>query len=728
MSQRLHGEAQRAWSCQNAAMRWVLVVAALAVGGASVPTTVAAAGDWVTVAPMPTARGGLAAVTGADGHIYAIGGFGGANGSELSTVESYSPTTNSWATKAPMPTARGSFAAALGHDGRIYAIGGDGPCGVFTKVEAYTPTTKKWATVASMPIGRSGLAAATGADGRIYAIGGRTCGTSSLATVEAYTPATNRWATVASMPTPRADLAAATGPDGRIYAFGGDSSSNPCVPGGVSTVDVYTPTTNSWATAAPMPAPLSCLAAATGADGRIYAIDGAGAAGYFTNSLFAYTPGTNSWAILTTLTSPRSNLAAATAPDGRIYGIGGVSPLSSAHPYVNTNEAYATAVSAATTPVPSATPRPRPVVNAAIPHPSGVPVPVIVIFAVAGIGVVVGLGLFARSRREGQPAFAQTGAASELAISSRESAVIRQQARAPDAPRVVSATEPVLLFRRAVPEEPVLAGVEDPSSHAKPQAPEAAATASVEAPVVPAHIVEPVSAAEPQVAAEVATASVDESVVPAPLDVPEALAIAGPVAQLDDAPGNGPSTTIFLCYRREDTSGYAGRLFDALVARFGEASVFMDIDTIAPGQDFVQVIEAALVDCEIVLVLIGPNWLSARDKRKRRRLDNPADFVRMEIEGALSRGLRVLPVLMGGAEVPSSRELPASLAALTRRHAFEISDRRWRYDVQALLAALLVQSKALARAVAANSPNEAHSSEERGTSASPGHSDEPTQP
>lgn len=153
-------------------------------------------------------------------------------------------------------------------------------------------------------------------------------------------------------------------------------------------------------------------------------------------------------------------------------------------------------------------------------------------------------------------------------------------------------------------------------------------------------------------------------------------------------------------------------------------SVFMDIDTIAPGQDFVQVIEAALVDCEIVLVLIGPNWLNARDKRKRRRLDNPDDFVRMEIEGALSRGLRVLPVLVGGAEIPSSRELPPSLALLARRHAFDVSDRRWRYDVQALLAALLVQSKALANAVAAGSPGEAHPSEGRRSDASPPSPDE----
>jgi len=689
-------EAQPPWPSQNAGMRWLFVAGAVGFVAASAQTSAAAAGGWATLAPLPTSHsGGLAAVTGPDGHIYAIGGFSAPGTSSLNTAEAYTPGSKTWATMAPMPTARGDLAAAAGHDGRIYAMGGDGPCMDFSKVEAYTPGTNSWAAVASMPTSRTGLAAATGADGRLYAIGGRTCSGGVVATVEAYTPATNSWATVASMPTPREYLAAATGPDGRIYAIGGTSDTISCEGGSFfNTVEVYTPSSNSWVTAASMATPRSCLAAATGADGRIYAIGGTvGDGGFFTNSVEAYAPSSNSWATVDALPSPRSHLAAATGPDGRVYAIGGDGTGAA-------NEAYDTKVSLPATPVPSAVSRPRPVVNT-VQHPSGLPVPVIVLFAVAGSGVVVGAGLLARRRRGGALALARAGATNEPSISRRESQVIRRQAPAPDARTIDSAPAPVVPVQRDVSEAPVIVPTPEPVVTAQPEVSEAPV-------IVPTP--EPVVAAQPEAPAVPVIAPVEKPVVTDKQPIPEAPAVA-PVGELDEAAVKGPSATVFLCYRREDSSGYAGRLFDALVARFGENSVFMDIDTIAPGQDFVDVIEAALVDCEIVLVLIGPSWLNARDKRKRRRLDNPDDFVRMEIEGALSRGLRVLPVLVGGAEIPSSRELPPSLALLARRHAFDVSDRRWRYDVQALLAALLVQSKALAKAVAAGSPNEAHPSQ-----------------
>src|ERR1700736_235817 len=233
-------------------MRRLLVLAAVGFVAAVVPISAAATGGWATLASMTAARGGLVAVTGSDGHIYAIGGFTRTNQGEANIVEAYTPGSNTWATTAPLPTGRGCLARAAGHDGRIYAIGGDGPCIDFSKVEAYTPGTNSWATVASMPTSRTGLAAATGSDGRIYALGGQTCHGGAVSTVEAYTPATNSWATVASMPTPRSDLAAATGPDGRIYAIGGSADPNLCA-SGLNTVEVYTPTTNTWATAASMP-------------------------------------------------------------------------------------------------------------------------------------------------------------------------------------------------------------------------------------------------------------------------------------------------------------------------------------------------------------------------------------------------------------------------------------------------------------------------------------------
>jgi N-acetylneuraminic acid mutarotase len=180
---------------------------------------------WTTVAAMATARHGLAAVTGPDGRIYAIGGSG--SGVSLNTVEAYNPTTNTWTTVANMPTARTYLAAATGPDGRIYvyAMGGfqEGNGKRLNTVEAYNTKTNTWTTVASMPTARNALAAATGRDGRIYAIGGHTVG-GMPNTVEAYNPTTNttnKWTTVASMPTGRGQLAAATGRDGRIYVIGG---------------------------------------------------------------------------------------------------------------------------------------------------------------------------------------------------------------------------------------------------------------------------------------------------------------------------------------------------------------------------------------------------------------------------------------------------------------------------------------------------------------------------
>jgi WD40 repeat protein len=173
---------------------------------------------------MPTARGGLAAVTGPDGRIYAIGG--NAPGKSLNTVEAYDPTTNTWATVANMPTARVYLTAATGPDGRIYAIGGyqesDGKR--LDTVEAYDTKTKTWSTVASLPTARNALAAATGPDGRIYAIGGHNGG-GMLNTVEAYNPSTNKWTVVSNMGTGRGQLAATTGRDGRIYVIGGGNVS-----------------------------------------------------------------------------------------------------------------------------------------------------------------------------------------------------------------------------------------------------------------------------------------------------------------------------------------------------------------------------------------------------------------------------------------------------------------------------------------------------------------------
>jgi hypothetical protein len=133
---------------------------------------------------------------------------------------------------------------------------------------------------------------------------------------------------------------------------------------------------------------------------------------------------------------------------------------------------------------------------------------------------------------------------------------------------------------------------------------------------------------------------------------------------------------IFISYRREDTEFAAALLFDRLVAHFGEGQIFKDIDSIEPGDVFADVIRAALASCEVVLVLIGDQWLMTSDDNEQRRLDDPADFVRLEIEAALARHIPVIPVLVGRASIPRAAELPSSLAELAERQAFELSPAR----------------------------------------------------
>jgi hypothetical protein len=154
-------------------------------------------------------------------------------------------------------------------------------------------------------------------------------------------------------------------------------------------------------------------------------------------------------------------------------------------------------------------------------------------------------------------------------------------------------------------------------------------------------------------------------------------------------------SAIFVNYRRDDSAGHAGRLFDRLSGRFPDR-VFMDIDKIEPGIDFVGVIEEAVGCCEVLIVVIGRAWLSATDAAGRRRLDNPSDFVRLEIAAALDRSIRIIPVLVEGAVMPAPEELPPELARLTRRNAIELSDARWTFDVDRLLQTIegVLQDKA----------------------------------
>lgn len=146
--------------------------------------------------------------------------------------------------------------------------------------------------------------------------------------------------------------------------------------------------------------------------------------------------------------------------------------------------------------------------------------------------------------------------------------------------------------------------------------------------------------------------------------------------------------TIFLSYRREDSAGHTGRLADALGARFGVAHVFRDIEGIEPGEDFVEAVRREIATCDVVLVVIGRDWLDVRDAAGRRRLDDPADHVRQEIAAALERDVRVIPVLVENAVMPRQAELPADIAPLARRNALPLSDVGWDDDVARLAAAI----------------------------------------
>jgi hypothetical protein len=145
---------------------------------------------------------------------------------------------------------------------------------------------------------------------------------------------------------------------------------------------------------------------------------------------------------------------------------------------------------------------------------------------------------------------------------------------------------------------------------------------------------------------------------------------------------------IFLNYRRGDDPGFTGRLFDRLEDHFPSDQLFMDVDSIEPGLDFVQVLDEQVSRCDVLLAVIGRGWLDATDRTGARRLDNPKDFVRIEIESALGRGIRVIPVLVNEAAMPREQDLPESLKPFARRNAIRLTHEKFRADVAGLVKAL----------------------------------------
>src|SRR5271155_3549763 len=142
----------------------------------------------------------------------------------------------------------------------------------------------------------------------------------------------------------------------------------------------------------------------------------------------------------------------------------------------------------------------------------------------------------------------------------------------------------------------------------------------------------------------------------------------------------GKMGAVFISYRRGDSEGQARALSLELEQFLGKDSVFMDVDSIALGRDFRQILLERLDTCNIVLVLIGPNWLEARDASGNRRLESPTDFVRQEIATSLKRNIAVTPVLLQGASMPLPERLPEDLKDLAFRNGFELSHIRWESD------------------------------------------------
>ena len=153
-------------------------------------------------------------------------------------------------------------------------------------------------------------------------------------------------------------------------------------------------------------------------------------------------------------------------------------------------------------------------------------------------------------------------------------------------------------------------------------------------------------------------------------------------------PGSAAAARVFITYRREETAAHAGRLYDAMVARFGEANVFMDVD-MAPGVDFVERITEAVAACHVLIVVMGPRWATVEDEQGRARIADPEDFVRLEVETALRRpDVTPIPVLVAGARMPHREDLPPEVRAITRRNALQLDDQRWRNDVGRLVSTL----------------------------------------
>src|SRR5258707_13523828 len=145
---------------------------------------------------------------------------------------------------------------------------------------------------------------------------------------------------------------------------------------------------------------------------------------------------------------------------------------------------------------------------------------------------------------------------------------------------------------------------------------------------------------------------------------------------------------IFISYRRADSAGYSGRVMDRLDRELGRDLVFMDVDAIPLGTNFTKALHEEVAKCGVLLAVIGPSWLDARDEHGNRRLDDPNDFVRIEIAAALQRTIPVIPILLDGARIPKATQLPDDLKELALRNGTEIRHASFQDDMNRLIRGL----------------------------------------
>ena len=161
--------------------------------------------------------------------------------------------------------------------------------------------------------------------------------------------------------------------------------------------------------------------------------------------------------------------------------------------------------------------------------------------------------------------------------------------------------------------------------------------------------------------------------------------------------------TVFISYRRADSSGYTRSLYSDLIREFSAQQIFMDVDDIPAGADFVVEINNKLKGAHILIVMMGKKWLEITNSNGQRRLDNPNDFVRIEIEYAIKKGIKIFPILLENAVMPNEIDLPELLKPLARKQALFLSNKDYKYHVEKIIASV----------VSIISPDKVHSTQKK---------------